>query len=57
VSIEILSALGAKVYQETIPAATLQNEVTIPLSGFSGGVYLFKIRGSNGAEVKKILVE
>jgi hypothetical protein len=56
-SIEILNALGAIVYRETIAAGALQNKVTIPLADFSCGVYVLKITGSSGAEVKKILVD
>jgi hypothetical protein len=49
----IINTLGANVYSATIPASAAANDITIPLTHFSNGVYFLHVQDKNGVQVRK----
>lgn len=56
-SFKIINALGACVYHKDVSITNSQNSITIPLTGFSKGVYMLQVNVDDGMETRKFMVE
>ncbi|HTJ50056.1 MAG TPA: glycosyl hydrolase family 28-related protein [Cyclobacteriaceae bacterium] len=54
---DVVNMYGVNVRTTTVQSHAGENLVSLPLTGFSPGVYLFRLRSANGTQVKKLVMQ
>jgi hypothetical protein len=54
---DVLNIYGGTVRSTDIQSHAGENLVSLPLSGFSPGVYFFRLRSTNGTQIRKLVMQ